>query len=369
MSQDPVPDEELPPRLRFERMVNPESQVVGSSLPDLGGEEPPESVLDRFETLKKRLGEAPRPANEPGEEPSQAAVTPEAMKWPAPTADDADDLSAIDSSLLDIAEQQNLDGLDARIQEERRKELEIADQPLPEETVPGLDEEVDKEQPLTYEELEAAKMAEAKQRKRAAAKARRRQKRKGRSFWKELPILILVALVVAIVIKTFFFQAFYIPSGSMVPSLEINDRVLVNKLSYQFGAIERGDILVFDSPEAVDVRRSLVEKVFRTVGEATGLVSPDTVLIKRVIGLPGETVEIREGQLFVDDNPISEPYLAPGVTMRDMDVLLVPADHVFLMGDNRNQSRDRRVFGPIHRDDIVGRAFVTVWPPGRWGGL
>lgn len=194
-------------------------------------------------------------------------------------------------------------------------------------------------------------------------------KKKGRSFWLELPILVLVALVVAIVIKTFFFQAFYIPSGSMQPTLEINDRVLVNKLSYQFGDIQRGDILVFDSPESVEVDRSFVETIFRAVGESTGLLSPDTVLIKRVIGLPGDEVEIRENQVYVNGEPTAETYLANGVNMPDMQPLDVPIDHVFLMGDNRNQSRDSRFFGPVHRDDVVGRAFVTVWPPGRWGGL
>jgi len=198
---------------------------------------------------------------------------------------------------------------------------------------------------------------------------KRKQKRKNRSFWQELPILILVALIVAIVIKTFFFQAFYIPSGSMIPTLQINDRVLVNKLSYRFGAVERGDILVFDSPEAIDVDRSFPSRVARSIGEATGLTSPDTVLIKRVIGLPGETVAVRDNQVYVNGNPIAEPYLPDGIAMRDFDELVIPADHVFMMGDNRNQSRDSRVFGPIPRADIVGRAFVTVWPPGAWGGL
>lgn len=195
------------------------------------------------------------------------------------------------------------------------------------------------------------------------------KKKKGRSFWLELPILVLVALVVAIIIKTFFFQAFYIPSGSMQPTLEINDRVLVNKLSYQFGDIQRGDILVFDSPESIETDRSLFEGLIRTVGESTGLLSPDTVLIKRVIGLPGDEIEIRDNQVYVNGEPTAETYLAGNANMPDMQLVEVPVDHVFLMGDNRNQSRDSRFFGPVHREDVVGRAFVTVWPPGRWGGL
>ena len=109
--------------------------------------------------------------------------------------------------------------------------------------------------------------------------------------------------------------------------------------------------------------------MLRSIGEATGLTSPDTVLIKRVIALPGETVEIRDNQVYVNGNPIAEPYLPDGTTMRDFDEISIPVNHVFMMGDNRNQSRDSRVFGPIPRNDIVGRAFVTVWPPGAWGGL
>jgi signal peptidase I len=223
--------------------------------------------------------------------------------------------------------------------------------------------------PEVFEQVQEEPEEEEPEEEELSRRARRKQKRKNRSFWQELPILILVALVVAIVIKTFFFQAFYIPSGSMIPTLEINDRVLVNKMSYRFGAVERGDILVFDSPEAIDIERSFVSRVARSIGEATGLTSPDTVLIKRVIGLPGETVEVRDNQVYVNGNPIAEPYLPDGIAMRDFEELVIPADHVFMMGDNRNQSRDSRVFGPIPREDIVGRAFVTVWPPGAWGGL
>ena len=266
-----------------------------------------------------------------------------------------------------MAAEESLGELDARIRSARGAEREVAENldrapPIPFESSPDAP---------TYDELEEIKMAEAEDRRREMRKAKRKAKRKSRSFWKELPVLIVVSVVVAIVIKTFFFQAFYIPSASMVPTLAVNDRVLVNKLSYQFGAIERGDILVFDSPEAVDVKRSLAQRVVRRVGEATGLVSPDTVLIKRVIALPGETIEIRDNQVYINDSPIAEPYLAEGVRTDDMGmgVVMVPADHVFMLGDNRNSSRDSRRIGPIHKDDVVGRAFVTVWPVSRWGGL
>ena len=375
MASDPTPEEEIPPRLRFERLVNgPEPRVFRSVRPDPASAEndeepddvdntdPPETdaeILKRFQALKEKLGD-----------PHSESTVPAAVR-PEPTGDrmgpvappTRPDQPALPNAAAEEGPE-NLDQLQARIREARRQEREVSSDPGG--AVEDTEDESDR---LTYDELESLKQSEARKRQREAKKEKRRQRRKNRSFWQELPILILVALVVAVVIKTFFFQAFYIPSGSMIPTLEINDRVLVNKLSYQFGAIERGDILVFDSPEALNVERSLVERVFRSVGEATGLTSPETVLIKRVIGLPGETVEVRDNQVYVNDNPIAEPYLPDGVTMRDMEPLTVPADNVFMMGDNRNQSRDSRVFGPIPREDIVGRAFVTVWPPGAWGGL
>ena len=336
MPPDPLPEEELPPRLRFERIVQgPEPTVFRSVRPESARDEEPAepgtdaSLLNRFEALKRTLGEEIRPE---GEDPE--------------TSDESGPLEE----------------LQQRVGEARRHEEETRARLQEEEEDPEL-------AGLSYAEIERRKQLEAKQHEGEERKRKRRERRKKRSFWAELPILILVALVVAIIIKTFFFQAFYIPSGSMIPTLEINDRVLVNKLSYRFGAIERGDILVFDSPEAIEVERSFLSRVARSVGEATGLTSPDTVLIKRVIALPGETVEIKDNQVYVNGNPIAEPYLPEDTTMRDFAEITVPANQVFMMGDNRNQSRDSRVFGPIPRNDIVGRAFVTVWPPGAWGGL
>jgi signal peptidase I len=354
MANDPIPEEDLPPRVRFERMVEgPKPRIFPSVRPaeepnppsGPPPETPPEpesdaSILERFEALKKTLGEEMG-----GSEARARPVEP-------PPADRPGD-------------ETTLDALQERVRRAKEHERSVRDRPAQ----PTPAETDGDERPLTYDEIEARKQSEAVQARREAKKEKRRQRRKKRSFWAELPILVLVALVVAIIIKTFFFQAFYIPSGSMIPTLEINDRVLVNKLSYRFGAIERGDILVFDSPEAIDVERSFPARVFRSIGEATGLTSPDTVLIKRVIGLPGETVAIVDNQIYVNGNPIAEPYLQDGVAMRDFEEVAIPADHVFMMGDNRNQSRDSRFFGPIPREDIVGRAFVTVWPPGAWGGL
>jgi len=202
--------------------------------------------------------------------------------------------------------------------------------------------------------------------------ARRRGDKKaaGRTFWKELPILILAALVVAVLIKTFLVQAFFIPSGSMHDTLLEGDRVMVNKLAYRFGDPSRGHIVVFDNPQ--DGRgdgETIFGALVRHVAESLGLSSPDSALIKRVVAVGGETVEIRQNRVFVNGVAIEEPYVKEGSRMARYGPLTVPDGHVFVMGDNRSSSTDSRVFGPIPETAIVGRAFVRVWPPSRWGGL
>jgi signal peptidase I len=162
--------------------------------------------------------------------------------------------------------------------------------------------------------------------------------------------VIVGALVVALVVKTFLVQAFYIPSESMVPTLEVRDRVLVNKLSYEFGDIARGDVVVFDRP---------------------GGPGPDGIaeLIKRVVAVGGETVEAHDNQVFVDGEPIEEGYLPDGTVTSDFGPETVPEDHVWVMGDNRSASDDSRRFKSIPEDDVVGRAFVIIWPFSELGWL
>jgi signal peptidase I len=150
------------------------------------------------------------------------------------------------------------------------------------------------------------------------------------------------ALLVAFLIKTFLLQAFYIPSLSMAPTLKVNDRVLVNKLSYDLHDVRRGDLVVFESPPN------------------EGSQTKD--LIKRVIGLPGETVESREGQIYINGQVLQEPYLQDDITTGPMEKVTVPPDHLWVMGDNRANSRDSRFFGAIPEDLVIGRAFVRVWP-------
>jgi len=150
------------------------------------------------------------------------------------------------------------------------------------------------------------------------------------------------ALLVAFVIKTFLLQAFYIPSLSMAPTLKINDRVLVNKLSYDLHPVHRGDVVVFESPPN------------------EGAETKD--LIKRVIGLPGETVESRDGHILINGQLLNEPYLGPDVFTGPVEKITITPDHYWVMGDNRPNSRDSRFFGTIPKSLIIGRAFVRVWP-------
>ncbi len=149
------------------------------------------------------------------------------------------------------------------------------------------------------------------------------------------------ALLIAFLIKTFLLQAFYIPSASMDPTLKINDRVLVNKLSYDLHDVNRGDVVVFESPPTESGHKDL---------------------IKRVIGLPGETVESRDGRIVIDGQVLDEPYLQPHVQTGPLNQVTIPADHYWVMGDNRSNSRDSRFFGAIPESLIIGRAFVRVWP-------
>ncbi len=177
--------------------------------------------------------------------------------------------------------------------------------------------------------------------------ARSRPKRSPQRNLVEWVAVIGGAFVVAILVRAVLFQAFYIPSPSMQPTLHVNDRVLVNKLSYDFHDVRRGDVVVFESPQVV----------------------AEKDLIKRVIGLPGDTVETRDGEIVVNDEVLKEPYLPRDVGTGPMEKVTVPPGHYWVMGDNRGNSSDSRVFGPIPESSIIGRAFVKVWPITAFGFL
>lgn len=184
----------------------------------------------------------------------------------------------------------------------------------------------------------------------------------------ELPLLLIAALVVTLVVKAFLAQAFYIPSASMEPQLRERDRVVVSRTSYRLHEPRRGDIIVFPSPAVPPEEEGLVEGLVHDVLESVALRQPgERELIKRVVGLPGETIEGRDGHVLIDGRALVEPYLQSTVTTGDFGPLDIPGGRVFVMGDNRSNSKDSRFpeVGTIAIDTIVGRAIARVWPPGR----
>jgi signal peptidase I len=143
---------------------------------------------------------------------------------------------------------------------------------------------------------------------------------------------------------------------------------VVSRLAYGLYEPRRGDIVVFDDPTALEVTDDslLPIRLGREALEALGVVQPrGRELIKRVVGLPGENVSARGGQVLIDGQPLFEPYLDEGIITDDFPQIIVPDDHVFVMGDNRRNSKDSRRFGPVETELVVGRAIARVWPPGR----
>ncbi len=176
---------------------------------------------------------------------------------------------------------------------------------------------------------------------------RRSAKKGGGGFFEFLVILVIAFALVFGVVRPFIVEAFWIPSESMVPTLEVGDRVLVNKFIYRFTEPARGDVVVFRSVEGN--------------GED---------LIKRVVGLPGDTIAVRDGTLFVNGEAQKEPYTNKAVPDNSFYApTQVPNGNVFVMGDNRTNSADSRVFGPLPKENILGEAFLRFWPPGRIGLL
>ncbi len=168
--------------------------------------------------------------------------------------------------------------------------------------------------------------------------------RRGGRWLIEWAVVLVVAIVVAVGIRTFVVQTFFIPSASMQPTLMVGDRILVDKLSYHLHAVHRGDIVVFATPP----------------GEDAG---PDVKdLVKRVIGLPGETISSAGGQVVINGKPLKEPWLVSGTITTGITPQKIPKGEYFVMGDNRSDSQDSRFFGPIHGSLIVGRVVVKIWP-------
>jgi signal peptidase I len=168
--------------------------------------------------------------------------------------------------------------------------------------------------------------------------------RRGSRWIIEWAVVLVVAILVAVGIRTFVVQTFFIPSASMEPTLMIGDRILVDKVSYHLHAVHRGDIVVFATPPGEDAGPNVKD------------------LVKRVIGLPGETISSAGGQVVINGKPLKEPWLVAGTVTTGITTQKIPAGEYFVMGDNRSDSQDSRFFGPIHRSLIVGRVVVKIWP-------
>ena len=155
--------------------------------------------------------------------------------------------------------------------------------------------------------------------------------------------VIIVALLSAFVIRAAVVQTYFIPSNSMAPTLEVGDRLMVYKLAFRVGQVDRGDLVVFNRPPSIE--NSQIKD-----------------FVKRVVALPGEQIQAINGVIYVDNLPLPEEYLGENSLTADFDPIDVPKDHIFVMGDNRSNSRDSRSFGPINVDLLVGEVFVRIWP-------
>jgi signal peptidase I len=215
------------------------------------------------------------------------------------------------------------------------------------------------------------------------------RKRRGMPMWQEIPLLLLVAFCMAVLIRSFLVQAFFIPSGSMEDTLLVGDRVLVNKVVYDLRSPQRGEVIVFKGPDnwvpenPADTNTSLIGRISGGLGDLVGVSRPgEKDFIKRVIGLPGDRVSCcdPEGRVFVNGVPLNEPYVHQNSPLdvdadprvcrsRNFDEVLVPPGQLFVMGDHRIISQDSRCEGTVPIDNVIGKAFVVVWPSARWGDL
>ena len=168
--------------------------------------------------------------------------------------------------------------------------------------------------------------------------------------WVELAQTVVTAVILAFGIRTFVAEARYIPSSSMEPTLEINDRLIIEKLSYYFQEPKRGDVVVFNPTEALKAQDF------------------HDAFIKRIIGLPGETVEVKNGDVYVNGQQLSEKYIAED-PQYNYGPEVVPEEQYLVLGDNRNNSYDSHYWGFVPKDKIIGKAFVRFWPFDRVGSL
>ncbi len=203
-----------------------------------------------------------------------------------------------------------------------------------------------------------------------------------KSLGREIPVLILIALVLALLIKTFVVQPFYIPSGSMEQTLRVDDRVLVNKMIYHFRDVKRGEIVVFNI-EGTGFQRlatplnppgNVVSRAFRNLENLFGLGPNNKDFIKRVIAIGGDTVACcdSQGRVTVNGKALDEPYVyrpGPDEANKRFGPVTIAKANLWVMGDHRNNSEDSRVGGQIPQSKVIGQAFVRVWPISKWRGF
>ncbi|HAA66868.1 MAG TPA: signal peptidase I [Acidimicrobiaceae bacterium] len=173
----------------------------------------------------------------------------------------------------------------------------------------------------------------------------------GKTIWgsvREWVLVVVVALLAALVLRATLIQTYYIPSTSMAPTLEVGDRLMVYKLAFSIGDVEKGDLVVFSRPSRLPD-------------------SPINDFVKRVVALGGEKVGVTDGDLYIDGSRVDEPYLESSTVTNDFEEVEVPDGHVFVMGDNRQNSRDSRDFGPIQEELLVGEVFLRIWPFNNFG--
>ncbi|MBQ1066456.1 signal peptidase I [Micromonospora sp. D75] len=220
----------------------------------------------------------------------------------------------------------------------------------------------------------------------------RRRARRGRRqmpLWQELPLLLIVALCLAVLSRTFLLQAFFIPSGSMENTLLVGDRVLVNKVVYDVRDPVRGEVVVFRgtdrwvAQEAPAPPTNFAGQVSRTLGDLVGVSRPgEKDFIKRVIGVPGDKiwccddgrvvvngVPLDEQAYVSEDSPLELPPNPKECRSRQFTEVVVPPGQIFVMGDHRLVSQDARCQGPVPIENVIGRAFMIVWPSQRWTTL
>jgi len=160
--------------------------------------------------------------------------------------------------------------------------------------------------------------------------------------------VVLLAIIVIVLVRAYVFESFYVPSGSMIPTIEINDHMIVDKLSYHLHAVGFGNIIVFHKP-------------------INDPAPPDVhYLVKRVIGLPGQTIWSHDGKVYINGKAIPEPFLPKGVKTYNIPKTYIPKNEYYVLGDNRGNSADSRVFGPISKSLIVGRVVLIYWPLSQW---